>query len=123
MVFIAAPKVDQKQLPHRFWQRCDMKYVIENDNRGNLSNLWFCCIHDLDLVILSYARQQIIVEVVFGNKFVRISDVYTDTNYAKRRDLWFGLLQVCDPNTTWAIIGDFNYVTVVHEKRSSNPSK
>lgn len=51
----------------------------------------------------------------------RILEVYADTNYTKRKDLWFDNLQVCDPNITWAIIGDFNYVTGAYENRGDNP--
>lgn len=57
LVFITEPMVDKNQLPHWFWEGCGMKYVMANNTRGNLSNLWFCYREELDAVILSNTRQ------------------------------------------------------------------
>lgn len=61
------------------------------------------------------------MEILFDNKISRILGIYVSTAYSRRRDLWIDLMQVCDQNTPWALIGDFNCVLGAHEKKDGRP--
>lgn len=36
-------KATKEQISYKFWHRCGLRFVQENDMGGNMSNLLMCC--------------------------------------------------------------------------------
>ncbi|XP_026411021.1 uncharacterized protein LOC113306280 [Papaver somniferum] len=88
--------------------------VIHNStatNKGNICLLWSASIKDP--VVVSITKQAITVDI--GGQLV--TGVHADSLTLNRRSLWEDLTVISSLNKPWIIIGDFNAVFSMEEKK------
>ncbi|XP_026378724.1 uncharacterized protein LOC113273178 [Papaver somniferum] len=110
LVILAEPKIwatsefiKKLRLPGMHFQLIDNYY---EENKGNIWILWSAS-------IISNTRQEITVEV--GDAL--ITRVHAATLSVNRRELWKDLVDINNLNKPWLVIGDFNTVMNVLEKK------
>ncbi|KAF9607068.1 hypothetical protein IFM89_030895 [Coptis chinensis] len=78
-----------------------------------VGNIWVFWREGLAVSLVSLSHQQITVRV---NSFL-MSFVHASSSYGLHRELWQDLSQLRMNNEAWEVIGDFNIVSVVVERR------
>ncbi|KAF9617547.1 hypothetical protein IFM89_037359 [Coptis chinensis] len=86
---------------------------LHNDIPHRVGNLWVFWREGLAISLVSLSHQQITVCV---NSFL-MSFVHASSSYGLRRELWQDLSQLRMNNEAWAVIGDFNIVSAVVERK------
>ncbi|KAF9595573.1 hypothetical protein IFM89_001045 [Coptis chinensis] len=86
---------------------------LHNDIPHKVGNIWVFWREGLAVSLVSLSHQQITVRV---NSFL-MSFVHASSSYGLRRELWQDLSQLRTNNEAWAVIGDFNIVSSVVERK------
>ncbi|XP_026434745.1 uncharacterized protein LOC113332413 [Papaver somniferum] len=98
-----------------------MLMVIQNETANHKSNIWLFWSKSIStLKVVSITSQVITVEV--GD--VLVSGVHAHVNMVQRRFLWSEMKFISDLKKPWLILGDFNAVLSIEEKKGGRtPSR
>ncbi|KAF9610053.1 hypothetical protein IFM89_019893 [Coptis chinensis] len=86
---------------------------LHNDTPPRVGNLWLFWKDELTVDLVDVSHQQITVKV--GNFL--LSFVHASSSYDTRRGLWQELGSLGNTVDAWAVVGDFNIVSSVIERR------
>ncbi|KAF9624259.1 hypothetical protein IFM89_009167 [Coptis chinensis] len=87
--------------------------ILHNNTPHKVGNLWIFWKDGLTPTLVSLSQQQITIKV----KNSLMTFVHASSSYGIRRELWQELSLLSQSNQAWAVIGDFNIITSVAEKK------
>ncbi|KAF9591846.1 hypothetical protein IFM89_008496 [Coptis chinensis] len=86
---------------------------LHNDSPSKVGNIWVCWREGKVVTLYALSQQHITVKT--GNLF--LSSVHANSAYGIRRALWAELSQLGLAVEPWAVVGDFNIVSEISERK------